>query len=278
MKEFKKLGFSDRFMFNTVMEDPELCRRVLETLLQTKLSELTMPLSEKEVKATKDGKAIRLDVFTQDSVSGAVFDTEMQNLNRKSVDSLALPKRSRYYQAMIDIKSLDSGNDYQELADSNIIFICTFDPFGKGSYKYSFRECCEDNPELKLKTGTAKIFFNTTSESGDMPEEIRYLFEYINTGKPLDELTGDIETMIDSKRDDFELSVRWLREYFDREDARYEGREEGREEGRMQARIDSIATFLSNGGTKEMLKQFLNATDEEIELAEKKLDELNGKL
>ena len=75
MKKFEELGFSDSFMFDRVMEDPELCRRVLETLLQIKLSELTIPQSEKELKFTKDGKAIRLDVYTKDSVSGAIYDT-----------------------------------------------------------------------------------------------------------------------------------------------------------------------------------------------------------
>ena len=62
MKKYEELGFSDQFMFNKLMEDPKLCKRVLELLLQTKLSELTTPITEKGIKETADGKAIRLDV------------------------------------------------------------------------------------------------------------------------------------------------------------------------------------------------------------------------
>ncbi|MBR5994780.1 conserved hypothetical protein (putative transposase or invertase) [Lachnospiraceae bacterium YSD2013] len=259
MKEFKKLGFSDSFMFNKVMEDPELCRRVLETLLQTKLSELTMPLNEKEVKATKDGKAIRLDVYTRESANGTIYDTEMQNLNRKSVGAHGLPRRSRYYQAMIDINNLRSGESYQNLTDSNVVFICTFDPFGLGNYKYTFREYCEEKVGLLLDSGTSKYFFNTTATEEGIPQGIMNLYKYINTGEPSDELTGDIAAMVEKKKDDFELSVRYLREYFGRMDAKEE------------ERMDNLVRMLSNGGTPDMLKTYLNATAEEIAEAQRLL-------
>lgn len=42
-------------------------------------------------------------------------------------------------------------------------------------------------------------------------------------------------------------------------------KEEGREEGILQ----SIRTFLQNGGTEEMAKKLLNATDEQLILAKK---------
>ncbi len=40
------------------------------------------------------------------------------------------------------------------------MFICTFDPFGEGAGKYTFRERCEEKTELCLNDGTRKIFFN----------------------------------------------------------------------------------------------------------------------
>ena len=38
-------------------------------------------------------------------------------------------KRTRYYQSMIDMDSLMKGQDYSELKDSYILFICKRDPF-----------------------------------------------------------------------------------------------------------------------------------------------------
>ena len=85
------------------------------------------------------------------------------------------------------------------------------------------------------------------------------LYKYINTGEPSDELTGDIAAMVEKKKDDFELSVRYLREYFGRMDAKEE------------ERMDNLVRMLSNGGTPDMLKTYLNATAEEIAEAQRLL-------
>ena len=75
MKSYDELQFRDNFMFGKVMEDPGLCRRVLECLLGH----------------ISEGKPIRLDVYSEDR-SGAVYDAEMENLNHKSIIAHALPE------------------------------------------------------------------------------------------------------------------------------------------------------------------------------------------
>ena len=69
-----------------------------------------------------------------------------------------LPKRTRYYQAMIDMAETEKGQDYQDLKESYIIFICTFDPFKQGKPMYTFRNLCIENKELELEDKTTKIF------------------------------------------------------------------------------------------------------------------------
>lgn len=226
MKQFKDLGFSDSFMFGKVMEDPSICRRVLETLLQTEIGELSAPLREKEVKITKDGKAIRLDVFARSNGDGTIYDTEMQNRNGQSPELMALPKRSRYYQASIDTIELKTDAHYSKLSDININFICTFDPFGKGLYKYTFREYCEEKPDLLHSSGTTKIYYNTTAFTDDIPQEIKNLFNYINNGAVSDELTGDIESMVDETKLNGEAFREYMMERLWLSDAKREGHEE----------------------------------------------------
>lgn len=55
-----------------------------------------------------------------------IFDVEMQ-----MSDTLELPKRSRYYQSVCDMDSLEAGKFYSDLKESYVIFICPFDLFGK---------------------------------------------------------------------------------------------------------------------------------------------------
>ena len=199
MKNYEELRFSDDFMFGKVMEDPELCREVLECLLQEPVGELKEVQTQREFRFTVDGKPIRLDVYNEDS-RGAIYDAEMENLNRKTVDSHQLPKRSRYYQSSIDIDYMDHGKLYKSLPESTIMFICTFDPFGEGRGRYTFRECCEEKPELKLKDGTRKIFYNSCYEGNNLPEELKKFYDYIEKDRVDSELTCKIEDAVDKGR------------------------------------------------------------------------------
>ncbi len=106
MKSYEELSYRDDFMFGKVMEDSELCREVLECLLQHPISELKEVQTQRELQYSVDGKPIRLDLYNEDS-EGRVYDVEMQNLNHKKPEDLQLPRRSRFYQASIDIDYMD---------------------------------------------------------------------------------------------------------------------------------------------------------------------------
>ena len=66
---------------------------------------------------------MRLDAFLKDGMN-TVYNVEMQ-----TSDFEDLPKRSRYYHSIIDAEHLQKGQDYSELGDSYVIFICTKDIF-----------------------------------------------------------------------------------------------------------------------------------------------------
>lgn len=66
-----------------------------------------------------------------------------------------LAKRTHYYQGMIDMALLGKGKDatYDQLNTSFIIFICTFDLFGKGLPMYTFRHRCVEKENVMKATG-----------------------------------------------------------------------------------------------------------------------------
>ena len=51
----------------------------------------------------------------------------------------ALERRARYYHSQIDMELLARGDGYGNLPDAYVIFICNFDPFDCGKYRYTFR-------------------------------------------------------------------------------------------------------------------------------------------
>ena len=122
-KEYDKLEFKDDFIFGKVMQNEDICKEFLEHLMDIKIDSITYPERQKSLKVTSEGKGVRLDVYVQDN-DDTVYDAEMQQKSTTENDS-QLPKRSRYYQGMIDLSLLEKGASYQKLNESYIIFICT---------------------------------------------------------------------------------------------------------------------------------------------------------
>jgi predicted transposase/invertase (TIGR01784 family) len=247
-KSFKELTFRDRFMFGQVMSDPEICREVLETLLGEKIGKLTSIEVEKALQYSADGKPIRLDILTKDDEQDTYYDTEMQNRNHHSNEELALGKRSRYYQAIIDSVSVEEKKPYRSLSDLNVIFICTFDPFGKGRPRYTFQNRCDEDHGICLEDGVRKIFYNTTAEEDVHPEGIRSLYTYIETGTVTSQLTERIEERVKTirSREDIEMGY-WSmnaalqdERFFGEKEGLEKGREIGRKEGRKEGREEGV--------------------------------------
>ena len=110
-----------------------------------------------------ESKGIRLDVYVSDP--DRVFDIEIQTLILPS-----LPKRTRYYQSLMDVDNLLRGQSYAELKESCVIFICTQDPFGEGLPVYTFRSVCG----FQTVMTAAPVFssFGSRAESPILPTAI----------------------------------------------------------------------------------------------------------
>ena len=132
--EYEKKDITDDFIFGKVMENPVNSIPMLEFLTGNKIESVNTIITQKAIKITSDGKGVRYDVYVEDD-KDIVYDTEMQN---RSANTDTLPRRVRFYQGMIDLNILESGADYDMLKESYVIFICTFDPFGKDLCCYEF--------------------------------------------------------------------------------------------------------------------------------------------
>ena len=143
-KNYSELSFTDDFMFCKVLvSHPNLCKELLELLLGIEIRKIEMAESQKTIEMTYDGKGIRFDVYTEDE-KNTVYDIEMQTTSQKD-----LPKRSRYYQGMVDLNLIERGAKFKQLKNSYIIFICLDDPFGYNLPIYTFRNYCQQNKDFR---------------------------------------------------------------------------------------------------------------------------------
>ena len=90
-----------------------------------------------------------------------------------------MPRRSRFYQAKLDSKGLESGEkNWSNLPDLYVIMISNYDPFGYDYMMYTIHNKCEELPELEYKDGLKYIYFYTKGTKGGN-EEIKALLSYL---------------------------------------------------------------------------------------------------
>ena len=250
---WESLTLSNDFIFSKVMRDKEICRETLEILLDKKIGEITYIDNQKTIDINYDAKSVRLDVYVEDE--NRIYNIEMQVVNKKD-----LAKRSRYYQSMIDLNAIEKGEIYRDLKESIVIFICKFDPFGKGLSKYTFENICNENKELYLKDGTSKVFFNTKDYYKERSEDAKSFLEYIekettsenNFVKKIEQKIRNIKENKEWRAEFMTLLMREqeiARDNFEKGMAEgvIKGREEGIAEGVIRGREEGIAEGVIKG-------------------------------
>lgn len=157
----EQVNLSDFTLFLAVMKNKKAYQNTLSIILDEPDIQLIQVKVEEVVLNEFGQRAIRLDAWAR-SNDDRVFNMEMQNEAHQD----SLPKRSRYYQSLLDAPLLKSGKTtkYRHLPATTIIFITQDDIFGKDLAKYTFTEQCEEIAGLKLADGSCKIFLNMTSE------------------------------------------------------------------------------------------------------------------
>lgn len=249
-KKFEELNLKDAFLFGAALEDPETCRLSLEVMLGRKIAEVTVH-AEHTLFYNSDYRSIRLDIHATDENQDR-YNVEMQTDDKKN-----LPKRSRFHQAELDVASLKPGEDFQKLRSGYVIFICDFDPFGKGLYRYTFENRCREE-DFPLDDGATRIFLSTKGKNPDeVPAELVNFLKYVE--ESTDDCAQRLEDKVVSKIHDrvtaLKKSREWERSYMRFEellrDAKEEGREEGREEG--QSRLQKLINKMTAAGETNQL-------------------------
>ncbi len=184
---WEEAGIANDFIFGKIMQNPEFCRPMLERILHIKIARLEYTERQKDIKITGDGKGIRLDVYVEDQAH-TVYNVEIQTYN-----SGELPKRSRYYQALIDLNLIERGMSYSSLRKSFVIFICTFDLFDLGRHIYTFENRCAEELFLALKDEAVKIFLNAAGTADDVTPELEAFLDYIAGQKPEDDFVQRLD-------------------------------------------------------------------------------------
>ena len=255
----------DNFVFSKTMElYPDLCRQLLELILNIRIKEINYPEREKTIEARIDGKGIRLDVFVEDKGAKRSFDVEMQVTNSAHLDM-----RIRYYQGLIDMNNLKRGQHYSALNESFIIFICPFDNFKQGRHFYSFSERCDQDTNLKLNNKTHHIFLSTKGTADDVSPDILAFLNYVDngvvSGKFVEKLDAAVYSVKSNQkvRHDFMTLQMYLLEH--EMEAEQRGLAQGIELGRNEEREALARNLIRRGRHIQEIHEDTGLSIERIE-------------
>lgn len=265
--KLEELNLADRFLFSETMEDREIYQAVVSILLENEIDLYDRPETEKELRVSPQLRQIRLDVVSMDR-AGTLYYSEMQKR-----DTGNLKKRSRYYQAQLDVSLLEPGSkDYNLLNDSCFILIAPFDLFGYGLYRYTFEGTCHECPDLKIGDGAIRIFINTKGKNGqEFSQEFLDFMEYITAST--DETANKTESSrikrIHDKVREIRKSEKMGVKYMQLWEEMAYVRDEGIEEGENKKLIQIVCRMLQKNRTPEEISDNLGESIDGIRKIER---------
>ena len=256
LTDYSKAPFTNDYMFVYVLsKNPDIAKELVEVILGQEVERVVVIDAQKVLNYSTDAKYVRLDVYLKDG-DGTKYDVEMQTSNKND-----LARRMRYYQSVIDADDgLIPGENYKQLSDSYVIFICTYDALGKGDARYTFNTRCNEYPEIAYDDGSYKIVLNAQGKSDSISPKLRELLEYVASGN----VTGEFTKRIQSKVDDIRNNESWRKWAMTLEQKQIEARQEGYLEGKQDKAIEVALNLLSTHSNEEIAR-ICNITVEEVQ-------------
>ena len=271
LKALEDVTIQDNFLFGTLLKDPEICREILQRILGVPIGSIRYPEAEKTIDTGYYSRGIRLDIYT-DLPDHSVCCVEMQVRQIRNSQISVLPRRTRYYHSAIDTSILEKGEDYPDLPNSLLIFICVFDEFRQGLHRYTFRNACEEMDGLLLEDGAVTMILNTRGTAEDISPELRRFLDFVN-GAPAtedDPFLCHLEERIHQIKNDQKWRHNYMIMSADYMDIRREGIQIGEARGETrgkQSEQNRIARkMLSHGDDESYVMEMTGLTQEQIDV------------
>lgn len=263
-KTLQELNLTDDFLFDVATEELENCKAIIELTTGLRLKSLKWKSGQKVIHNLPGKRGVRLD-FIAESEDGRIFDVEMQNCNEGNI-----PKRTRFYQALIDAPILKSGErGFDKMNPLYIIIICNYDPYGKKKYCYTFDNQCKEVPGLRLGDEVIKLLLSTKGEneeevSKELVDFLHYVTESNENGLP-DECDERLKRLHESIRE-IKASADMEVEYMKMEERERIIRDEGKQIGIINGKIESVLELLEDKGEvpEKVKAEIFAETDPEV--------------
>ena len=269
-RTLEELNLLDDFLFQEVIsrgeKGEEFCRILLSTILDKRIGKVKVTPQKPLLGWDTNLHGIRMDAYIE-----AVEDGEFNPSNievesdiyeiepNQTLEKDILPKRTRYYQALIDSRLLEAGMEYDKLRNTFIIMILPYDPFDENRMVYTVKNRCIEDDTVSYEDGVTKLFLYTKGTKGNPSQELRDMLKYIENSVPenvTNENLAAIHHHVNEVKRDKEVGIQymksWEREAWIRKNALAEGRQEKAIEiAKQLLEVLDVATVAEKTGLSE---------------------------
>ena len=244
-KSMQDLDLINSFLFRALTENPEhakfVAKLVIERATGRSVEQISV-VSEKALAGIDLGRhGICMDLYVEEYEGercARVYDIEPNNYGADE-----LPMRSRYSQALTDVKLLKAGENYKKLPNYISIWILPYDPFGQNRMLYTVKNLVAEDTQIVYNDGALKLFLYTDGEIGGnerLKDMLRYFAES-DEQNAVDPELSQLHDFVQQVRDNRKVGEQFmtLQDYLDNEIKR------GVEEGIARARETAVAEAVN---------------------------------
>ena len=241
---------SDIFMRN-VFKKRECLEYVLQVIMEKQDLHVIDQIIQKDYKNLQ-GRSAVMDCVARDS-TGKQFDVEIQQDNEG-----ASPKRARYHSGLMDMNTLNPGQDFEELPESYVIFITRDDILGYGLPIYHI-----DRQIKELKEAfqdEAHIIYVNSKKQDDT--ELGRLMHDLHC-KKADEMHSPIlaKRMYELKETQkgVELMCHEMEKIYS------EGMESGEKRGELKAKKETALSMAEEGMNIQKIARLVKVSEKDVQ-------------
>ena len=241
---------SDIFMRN-VFKKRECLEYVLQVIMEKQDLHVIDQIIQKNYKNLQ-GRSAVMDCVARDS-TGKQFDVEIQQDNEG-----ASPKRARYHSGLMDMNTLNPGQDFEELPESYVIFITRDDILGYGLPIYHIDRQIKELEEAFQDE--AHIIYVNSRKQDDT--ELGRLMHDLHC-KKADEMHSPILAKRVYELKETQKGVELM--CHEMEKIYSEGMESGEKRGELKAKKETILSLAEMGIPVNKIAKAVNLSEKDVQ-------------
>ena len=252
-KEYiKKLNPIDDIIFRKMAENKEFCEEILRVFLQDSYLKVLNNKSQYAI-TNIDRRSVILDAYCE------LRDGKRVNIEVQNADNVNHQKRVRYYSSVLTTSLMKKGENFDNVPEVCMIYICNFDIFRENKSLYLIKRVI-DGSNTEVDNGLKEIYISANISDGSALSELmevftkddcysdnfpitskmKYDFKYVKEGNNMTDAMKEIYEIFEEESKDV-----WIKE--GRKEGRKEGKKEGIKEGIKEGAINILITLVKDG-------------------------------